>query len=504
KNAWIALIFQVVYIVMHFFSRKIFLEKLGDEFIGVVETLKSMLQLLNLSELGIGTAVGFALYKPIYDNNKEKINEIIGYLGFLYKRIGLFVLVSAMILMLFFPLIFSKTEITLPIILFLFAALLISNLVSYFFAYYLFLLEADQRAYVNLTINQSVFILRLLLQCLVLIYFQDVMLWILLELLTPFLYIFILRKRIRKVYPWLIFNYKVTKAIRKNNRELLTKIKQISFHKLGSFVTNSTDNIIIFSFINPATVAFVGNYQMVLNNVNILVSKLFQGTNASVGNLVAENDLKNMLKVFWEFMALRFFLAGCSSVLLYVSFDSFISIWLGEKYLLSHYILLILIAIFFMLQVRQPVDSFKQAYGLYADTWSPVAQSVINLGLSIIFVIKYGVVGVFLGTLISQFLISMIWRPYYMFEYGFRISHWIYWKGFGLHIFYLALTCAIYYFITGSVDIDKSPNLLLMLVNMLKAGLLFSVIYFSVLAFFSKGFKDLVKRIYGLIKAKFK
>src|SRR5690606_1226080 len=126
--------------------------------------------------------------KPIFDNNRDKINEIIGYLGFLYKRIGLFILGVSIILMLFFPLFFDNTSISLPTIIFVFLALLISNLLSYFFAYYMFLFEADQKNYINVTIGQSVFILRLVLQCIVLIYLQDVMLWILLELLTPFIY----------------------------------------------------------------------------------------------------------------------------------------------------------------------------------------------------------------------------------------------------------------------------------------------------------------------------
>ena len=186
KNAQIALIFQLIYIAIQFFSRNIFLENLGDEFIGAVETLKSILQFLNLSELGIGIAVGFTLYKPIYDNNKEKINEIVGYLGFLYKRIGFFVFGASLLLLLFFPLFFKETSINITTIIFLFFALLISNLLSYFFAYYTFLLQADQKSYINVTISQSVFILRLFLQSLVLIYFKSVMLWILLELLTPF------------------------------------------------------------------------------------------------------------------------------------------------------------------------------------------------------------------------------------------------------------------------------------------------------------------------------
>ncbi|MEP5254132.1 MAG: hypothetical protein ABJQ39_03655 [Winogradskyella arenosi] len=504
KNAWIALVFQVLYIIIQFFSRTIFLENLGDEFIGTVETLKSILQFLNLSELGIGTAVGFALYKPLFDKNRDKINEIIGYLGFLYKRIGLFIFSVSLLLIAFFPLVFKNTTIELPIIIFLFIALLVSNLLSYFFAYYMFLFHADQKGYINTTIGQSVFILRLFLQCVVLLYLNDIILWIALELLTPFIYIYILRKKVRQTYPWLIFNLKITKVIRQNQKGLLRKIKQISFHKLGSFVSNSTDNIIIFSLVSPAMVAFVGNYQMIMNNINLLVSKLFEGTDAGVGNLVAENNKNNMLKVFWEFMALRFFIAGCSTVLLYTGFNDLITIWLGEKYLLSNTILMVLILIFFMLQIRQPVDSFKQAYGLYDDIWSPVIQSLINLTLSIIFVIKYGVLGVFLGTLISQFIIVMLWRPYYVFKYGFKINHFMYWKGISLHLLYVVMALMIYKYCASFFEIQENPNLFSLLGTLMKFGILFFLIYFSILSLLSKGFKDLISRLFTLIKKKIK
>lgn len=504
KNAWIALVFHTVYIVIQFYSRNIFLDSLGDEFIGVVGTLKSILQFLNLSELGIGAAVGFSLYKPIYDSNKDKINEIIGYLGFLYKRIGFFVLSAALILLFFFPIVFQNTDINLGIIVFLFVALLVSNLLSYFFAYHVFLLEADQKGYINISIGQSVFVLRLILQCIVLIYLESVILWILLELLTPFIYIFILRKKIRKTYPWLAFRFKTTKEIRDNNKPLLKKIKQLSFHKIGGFVSNGTDSIVIFSFINPATVAFVGNYQLIMNNINSLVSKFFNGTNASVGNLVAENDLKSMIQVFWEMMALRFFLAGCASILLYTGFDNLIILWLGERYLLSKYVLIALTIIFFILQVRQPVDSFIQAFGLYDDIWAPLVQSILNLVTSIIFVINYGVIGVFIGTIISQVVIIMIWRPYYLFKRGFLISSIKYWKGFVFHTFCLVIAAFFLFILFKYFELNHESNLLLLIWGLTKIGVVFSLIYFIILLALSRGFKNLLTRFKNLFLKKFK
>ncbi len=502
KNGWIALVFQLLYIIVQFFSRNIFLENLGDDFVGTEGTLKSILMFLNLSELGIGTAIGFALYKPIFEDDKEKIDEIIGYLGYLYKKIGAFVLFSGFILLVLFPFFFQNSSINIWYIIFLFASLLIGNLLNYFFNYQMFLLEADQKVYVRTTIYNLMYIIKLVVQCVILIYLKSILLWIFLELLSSIIYVLILRKKIKKLYPWLSFSYRITDPIKKQNRPLLKKIKQIGFHKLGSFVSTGTDNIIIFSLINPATVAFVGNYQMVMGNLNILVSKLFEGTKASVGNLVAENDIRNILKVFWEMMALRFFFAGTSSLLLFFGFDNFITIWLGDKYLLSSKILLSLTIIFFILQVRQPVDDFKQAYGLYDDIWSPVIQSIINLIISIVLVIKYGIIGVFIGTIVSQIIIVMLWRPYYLFSKGFKMSSINYWKGFSFHLilFSIAVIAFSHFF---SMDKSNNPkNIFELILKLSKLGIIFSVLYCIILFILSKGFKDLVNRFYMLIKTK--
>ncbi len=494
KNAWIAITFHVLYVLTQFVARNIFLDYLGDDFVGTMGTIKSILQFLNLAELGIGAAVGFALYGPIFNNDKNKINEIIGYLGYLYKRIGFIVLTVAVILTFFFPTIFANSSVEDGIILYLFAALLTSNLISYFFAYFLFLLEADQKNYVNNVINQTAFILKLLIQCAVLFFWQDVVLWISLEIVFSVLYVIVLRKRIAKIYPWLNFKFKTTKEIRKSNGLLLQKIKQLSIHKIGNFVSNGTDNILIFTFINPESVAFVGNYQLVMNNLNTLLNKMFVGTNASVGNLVAENDLKTMEKVFWEMMALRFFFAGVLSIGLWIGFDGFITFWLGESYLLSKYILGCFIGIFFILQVRQPVDCFKQAFGLYGDTWAPLVQSTVNLGISLVCVVKYGIIGVLFGTIVSQLIIVMLWRPYYLFKYGFKWQVIKYVKGFLSHIVYLGVTAALCAIPIGYMDFGEGPGLTSFLLKLLVPGLIFTLVYFCVLWICSRGFKNVINR----------
>ena len=91
KNAKVNVIFYVITAVLAFFSRKVFLDNLGTEFLGLSSTLGDILNLMNITELGIGTAVGVTLYKPLYNDEREKISDIISVYGFLYSRIGLLI-----------------------------------------------------------------------------------------------------------------------------------------------------------------------------------------------------------------------------------------------------------------------------------------------------------------------------------------------------------------------------------------------------------------------------
>ena len=118
-----------------FFTRKILLDQLGAEFIGFTGTVGSLLSFLNLAELGIGTAIGYVLYKPIADGDRFKINEIISVLGYLYRKIGYAILSIGIITSFFLPLIFPSTTFSWVVISFGLYAHLTSSLIGYFANY---------------------------------------------------------------------------------------------------------------------------------------------------------------------------------------------------------------------------------------------------------------------------------------------------------------------------------------------------------------------------------
>jgi len=496
-NAKVNLIFYVLSTFVAFFTRKIFLDYLGDEFVGLTGTIKSILGFLNLTELGIGTAIGFALYKPLFDNDQKEINKLISLFGFLYKKVGLIVLGLAVIVSFFFPLIFEKAPFSLPLVYYCFFAFLMSSLLGYFANYHQSLLNADQRGYLISGYIQTANLCRHLLQAYIAYKYQNLFVWITLELVFSIFYSLIIRYRIKKVYPWLNLGLKSNSSIIGQYPVLIEKIKQLFVHKISSFITFGTDQILIFSLVNIQSVAFVGNYNLIITQIVSLIQNLFGGTAASVGNLVAEDNFKLIKKVFWEMMAIRFFIAGLIIINLYFVLDNFIFLWLGERYILDNYIVWLMIFNLFMVIVRVPVGNFANAYGLFADTWAPIAEIFINLIISIVFGLKWGIVGIMLGTSVSSLVIVMFWKPYYLFKNGFRESvlknYWI--RFIKLLVIVLFAFYLIYFFNEKINFVFRTSQLSQFLLNLVYLNLIIMLIFYPTLSLLSQGFKDFNARI---------
>ena len=499
KNMRFSLFFYVIFLVLQFVSRKLFLDNLGDEFMGLSGTLRSFLSFLNLAELGIGAAVGFSLYKPIFNKEHVRINELISLFGHLYKKIGLFVLIGGLIVSAFFPIIFDSLNSSLTIVYYTYYTFLFGMCLNFFFNYHIILLQADQKDYVITSNSQSINLIKIILQCIIVFYYQSIYGWITLELLYYLCNSYILRKKVKQIYPWLSINQKTTNSILKTNPEIIKKVKQISFHKLGAFVTGGTDQILIFAFISIESVAFFGNYQLVFSRLLQLVNTAFAGTAAGIGNLVAENNKESIDKVFWEMMALRFYIGGVAIIVLYFVTEPFILVWLGDKYILSKYVLILFLLNMFIMQIRIPVDHFKDAYGLYQDVWAPVVQSLINLGSSLILLQFFGLAGILMGTTIAFSIVILMWRPYFLYKHGFKTNLLEYWKQFSVLVLSLIFPFLICYQLQEYINIGDI-NLLNLVVYSLKILILALAIYTPIIYLTSLGFRNVSKRLVSLIK----
>ena len=244
-NAEVEISFYFLTLLVTFFSRKIFLDNLGADFIGLIGTLLSILGFLNLSELGIGLSVSYFLFKPLADKDKEKITEILSLLGFLYKRIGQFILLIGGLVSLCFPFIFGNSAMPLSVVYFAFFSFLGSSAIGYFINYRRILLDADQKIYLVSIYGKSFDILKSVIQIGLAIYYKNLYLWVAIEFIASLIQCAVLNWKINKEYPWLKTDKHKGASILKDYPEVLTKTKQIVIHQMKDFLLTKSDEICI-------------------------------------------------------------------------------------------------------------------------------------------------------------------------------------------------------------------------------------------------------------------
>ena len=494
-NAKVNLLFYFLSLFFSFFSRKIFLDWLGADFIGLTGTLGNILGYLNLAELGVGAAISFFLYKPLQSNNRNEINEIISVFGYLYRKIGQFILIGGLIVSLFFPFIFKNTELGMGIIYFSFFSFLGSSLIGYFINYRQILLTADQKNYLVAVYFQSANLVKIALQIFLAYTYRNLFVWVAVEFLFGIIGCIVLNWKINQEYPWLKSSVGNGKELLKKYPTILTNTKQVFIHKIKDFLLSKSDELFIFAFVSLKMVAYYGNYTMIIYKVSQLFTFVLDGVGAGVGNLVAEGDKKNMMKVFWELMAIRHFIAGFLVTSLYFLLEPFISLWLGPQYIMDRTILILLLIYIYMMQSRGVVDMFNHAHGLYADTWSAWAELILNVGITLIAGYFYGIIGILLGKIVSVFLIVVFWKPYYLFSSGFKLPISDYWNGTIRYYLIFGISFMAICLLNRFNIINPSSNWFSLIGYSCIVCGCYLIINIILLYSFAKGMKDIVLRV---------
>lgn len=450
-NARVNLIFYFITLVLAFFSRKIFLDSLGADFVGLTGTLQNLLGFLNLAEMGIGAAIGYVLYRPLFEQNKEIINEIISVLGYMYRLVGCVILAAGLILAFFLPLIFKDAGFSLPIIYFVYFSFLTSSLISYFINYRQTLLGADQRNYVVTAYYQSANIAKIIIQMILAKYTGNYYIWAVVELSFGILYSIILNVKINQVYPWLESDVKLGKKLFKKYPDVIKYTKQLFVHKIGAVVYGQITPFLVYTFASLQTVAYYGNYTLIVSKLDGLVNNLLGSTFAGVGSLIAEGDKNKILKTYWELMSIRFLIVSVFVFALYKLLPSFISLWLGPQYLLSPNILMMILISYFLGMIRGTNEQFILGYGLFYDVWAPFVEAILLVSVAILGGKLYGFTGVLLGGIVSTVIIVYIWKPYMLFSKGFKQPLWKYWLPWFKHLGLMLMSFVISHFVLSRI-----------------------------------------------------
>lgn len=422
KNLIFAFGGQFLGIIISFIARIIFLQVLNSEYLGINGLFTNILTILSLAELGIGTAMNFSLYKPLAEQNKEKIKSLM----YLYKKayiiIGIIILVVGIAISPLLPFFINEMPDIPENIYFIYILFVINTGISYFFSYKRALIVSDQKRYIATIYRYGFYFLLNVAQIICLLITRNYILFLVLQIIFTLLENIFVSIKANKMYPYLK-EKNIDKLLKEETKEIKKNVFAMFFHKVGEIVVKSTDNIIISKFVSLSAVGLYSNYYLITNALNMIIGQVFTSIVASIGNLGATENKEKLKNIFNKVFFLNFWIFGFSAICLYILFNDFISLWLGAEYLLPESVMLVIVVSFCIEGMRKSVLDFRDALGIFwYDRYKPIFEVIINLIASIILVQKIGLAGVFVGTIISTLTTSFWVEPYVLYKYGFKMK----------------------------------------------------------------------------------
>lgn len=480
--------------LLRFVSRIIFVKVLSDVYLGVNGLLSNVLGLLALSELGISTAISYSLYKPLADKETSKIKLLMRFYQKAYRIIALIVLVLGIILIPFLPW-FIKDTSGIENLTFIYLIFLGNMVITYLFSYKRTLITADQRNYKIMPMIMLSNLLLTISQIAVLLLFKNYIIYLLMQSVFTVVENLLVNHVINKEYPYL--KEKVNEKLPKEElKTIATNIKALMYHKAGSYVLTASDNIIISKFIGIVTVGVYSNYVLIVNMINSFITVLINNVTASFGNLIAKEDGEKSLKVFNEMNLICFILYGVASVCFVNLFTPFIELFFGEKFVLPIVVVLLISINNFLVGLNLVPITIQSAAGLYNnDRYVPLIQSFVNIFISVALVFPFGIVGVLLGTLISQFL-PVIIKPIIAYRHVFNEKVSFYFLNLSKQLLLLLIAIGLSH---GLLILIGSHGLVLDFIIGLIVSLVITIPIMYLGYYHTTEFKDLKTRILFMI-----
>lgn len=421
RNIISGLVNKVVTLVFPFIVRTIIIKKLGSEYLGLNSLFSSILQVLNLSELGFASAVVYSMYKPIAEDDTEAVCALLNFYKKVYRIIGVVILAVGLILMPFLPHIISGSVPDGLNIYILYSFYLVNTASSYLFlAYKVSLLNAHQRQDVTsntLTLTQG---FMHIFQIITILVTENYYLYLVLLPIFTLLYNIINAVKVNRLYPEYVCRGKIHK------RELDVIKKQVPglmIDKLCVTSRNSFDSIFISAFLGLKIAAMYGNYYYIMNAVQVILQVMSNSILAGVGNSIVlesvDKNYKTMKRLDFIFM----WLSGWCAICMICLYQPFMKIWVGAEYQFDSVTVFLICTYFYVLEIGVIRGVYFNAAGLWWQSKHiTICEVIVNIGLNYVLGKYWGVNGIIAATLISLFLINFLWGANIVFKYYFKNS----------------------------------------------------------------------------------
>lgn len=465
KNATRNIIFGVILkayqIVVPFLMRTAMIYLMGVQYLGLNSLFTSILQVLNLAELGVGSAMIYSMYKPIAEDDNATICALMKLYRTYYRVIGFVIAVIGCVLTPFIPKLISGDVPQGINIYVLYLLNLGATVLSYWlYAYKNSILQAHQRTDIVSKVTLVTSTIQYVLQLLALWLFKDYYLYIIVLLMTQALNNVITAIYANKLYP----QFKPQGNVAKEQRKTINRrIRDLFTSKIGGIIYDSADTIVVSSFLGLTVLAVYQNYFYILNAITSLIMVIFSACTAGIGNsIVVETKEKNYNDLN-KFTFIICWGAGFCSVCLLCLYQPFMELWVGKDLMLSFSAVVCFVVYFFVRQLNSLFNTYKDASGMWhEDRFRPLIAALTNLALNLILVQFIGIYGILISTVLAILCVGMPWLLHNLFTVIFEKKHLLgYLRKLLYYCLIVFISCIITYFICTKVNLGLIATLIL-------------------------------------------
>ncbi len=426
RNVYFSLFSQFINILVKFGMRTVFVYCLGKEYLGINGVFSNVLTILSLTELGLGSAIVYSMYKPIAEGNERKVTQFVKYYKKIYMMIGIIIITLGCCLIPFLGYLITDMP-DVEHIRFIYVLFLLNSATSYFFAQYVSLINAYQMSYEYKKIQMWFSILKAILQSVFLVVTHMYIVYLLIDIALNFSSNYAVYRKARCLFPF-ITEYKG--ELEKEEKTELWKNALSNFSiKIGITVINSTDNLVISACISTILVGLYSNYLMVIQIILTTAVLVQQALMAGIGNACVTGTDQSKQQIYHRLLflygGLFCIIVGC----LYSLMQPFIALWLGTEYMLTDEVTLVMIVNCYLSGMHQVNEAFIYSDGLYQHfKWKPWMEALLNLVISIVLARQIGIIGVLIGTTISHFMLTFWYDAYIVYKYSIHLKIGDYFK----------------------------------------------------------------------------
>ena len=501
RNIFFGAINKLLVLFFPFIIKSAIIKTLGSEYLGLNSLFTSILQVLNLAELGFSSAIVFSMYEPIAKNDKKTICALVNLYKKIYRIIGSIIIVGGLAVLPFLNYLIKGSYPNDINIYALYIIYLFNTGLTYFlFAYKSALLTAHQRNDVIANIMSITNLLQYGLQIAVLTITKNYYLFIIVQTITTILNNLLVAAYTKKKYPEYICSGEVSKAEKKGIKK---RVVGLMVNKICQTTRYSLDSICISAFLGLNLVAMYSNYYSIIHAVIGVMSVFSSSIIAGIGNsIVTETEKKNYNDMN-KFNFMYMWLSGWCTICLACLYQPFMKIWMGEEYMFSYGVVALLCIYFYSLKMGDIRCAYSDARGLwYENRYRAIAESIANIVLNIVLVQFMGIYGIIVGTLLSLLIINFGYGSQILFKHYFvnqKMSE--YFLRHGLYALVTAIVGCITFFICSSVGENGVLSLAMrLLICIIIPNILYILIYHRTAQF--REAKNFTKKIFKSIKPK--